>query len=290
MSASMEAARRPFAFTHWHFLGLCLALLLLASLLFFFVPRGERSHSRPEAVVRDALAERLPRTRIDTVRCARSLGLCEVMVGPTLFYTDHAGRYLMVGRIYDLETRSDITAARLLELSPEMVLAGAPRVPGQQANRAAAEPTSRIKVADLPANAGILWGPPSGPKVTVFSDLTCSYCRRLQAELKTIGARVDERPISVLGTRRLSEAVWCSRDRAAALDAVYRTGNIATAAPPACDTSALDANEAFARRVGFTGTPVIVRSDGAVMVGYRPARDLRQWLAAVSPRSGGAAS
>jgi thiol:disulfide interchange protein DsbC len=36
----------------------------------------------------------------------------------------------------------------------------------------------------------------------------------------------------------------------------------------ACDTGGLDANEAFARAHGFTGTPVLVREDGAVLLGF----------------------
>jgi thiol:disulfide interchange protein DsbC len=45
-----------------------------------------------------------------------------------------------------------------------------------------------------------------------------------------------------------------------------------------CDTRGLDENEAFARKHGFSGTPVIVRSDGAVLEGYRPKAALVAWL------------
>ena len=46
----------------------------------------------------------------------------------------------------------------------------------------------------------------------------------------------------------------------------------------ACDTSPLDANERFARENGIAGTPVIVRSDGAVIEGFRPKEFLVTWL------------
>jgi len=45
-----------------------------------------------------------------------------------------------------------------------------------------------------------------------------------------------------------------------------------------CDTSALDANERFARENGISGTPVLVRSDGAVIEGYRPKDYIANWL------------
>ena len=88
--------------------------------------------------------------------------------------------------------------------------------------------------------------------------------------------RVVERPISVLGSRDLADRVYCSRDREAALHAAYAGETLR--APGSCDTSGLDANEAFAHRHGLNGTPVIVRSDGAVLEGYRPRAFLENWL------------
>lgn len=256
-----------------------------------FVPLGAfavlradagRDQAAPvEAAVRAGLAERLPRTKIDSVRCDQPPGLCEVVTGGTLFYTDARGQHLIIGRVYDLESRSDLTAARLLEISPEMLLAGAPRARGAEAPAAgAAEASSRIDLSALPADGAIAWGPAAGPRVAVFSDLACGYCRQLHGELRAIGARVAEHPISVLGSRRLAEFVWCAPDRAEALHAVYSGRD---EVPPAfqalCDTAGLDANQEFARRVGFQGTPVLVRSDGEVLIGYRPAAELRRWLA-----------
>jgi thiol:disulfide interchange protein DsbC len=34
----------------------------------------------------------------------------------------------------------------------------------------------------------------------------------------------------------------------------------------------------FARAHGFTGTPVLVREDGAVLLGFRPREFLESWL------------
>jgi thiol:disulfide interchange protein DsbC len=278
MTASINSREqvRAEALPRWIALGTAALALVVGTAA---VVRG--SSARPaeagrEAAVRAALAERLPKTKVDSVRCDQPGGLCEVLTGPTLFYTDASARYLIVGRIYDLEGRADLTAARLLELSPEMLLAGAPAARTPPAS-SPPEVSRKIDVATLPREGGIAWGNVSGPKVTVFSDLACGYCRQLHGELRKLGARVTEHPISVLGSRPIADAVWCSRDRAAALATVYRTGDRPTSAD--CDTSALDANEAFARSAGFTGTPVLVRSDGEVLVGYRPAAELRRWLA-----------
>lgn len=232
-----------------------------------------------EGAVREALERRLPNTPIASVDCGAIAGVCEVTAGPNLFYVDAGGRYLMIGRVYDMETRQDMTAARLLELAPEALVAASARADGAPRGGGAPAPSvpSRLPLAELPPAGAIRWGPKSGPKLVVFSDFRCSYCRQLEAELRSLGARVEERPISVLGSRSLSEAVYCSDDPALALRRAY-SGEEPAAGVRACDTSGLDANELFARRHGLNGTPVIVRSDGAVLEGYRPAAVIAAWL------------
>ena len=240
--------------------------------------------------LRTALKLRLPKTPIDALDCAGHGGLCEVVSKTTLFYVDTKAKYLVIGRIYDMEARQDLTAARLLALNPDLLTAGAARSDGRdtaQAPRRPASPT-KVSLADLPTSGAIHWGPANGPKLIVFSDFQCSYCRKLSDELKSLGVRVEERPISIFGaaSRKLSEQVDCSANPAAALHAAY--GGLALARAKPCDTSGLDANEAFARKHGFGGTPVILRpSDGAVIEGYRSASDLKAFLN-MNPKSSGA--
>ena len=74
-----------------------------------------------------ALAKRLPKTVINAVDCGGLGGICEVVAGTTLFYVDRGARYLMIGRVYDMETRADMTATRLLALNPDLLVAGAGR-------------------------------------------------------------------------------------------------------------------------------------------------------------------
>lgn len=202
------------------------------------------------SLVREALKLRLPKTRIGAIDCSRFGGLCEVVAGTTLFYVDRTARYLMIGRLYDMETRSDVTAARLLELNPGLLAAGAAgkRDSDQDEQPAAASPAAaKVDLSRLPANGAIHWGPADGPKLVVLSDFHCGYCRKLSAELVKMGAHVEERPISIFGaeSRKLAEAVLCSGDRGAAVHAAYEGRSVTPGAK--CDTSGLDVNEAFAK-------------------------------------------
>jgi thiol:disulfide interchange protein DsbC len=230
------------------------------------------------AMVLAALKARLPRTKISAIGCEGMGGLCEVVAGSTLFYTDRSARYLVIGRVYDMETRADLTAAKLLSLNPDLLAAGGARTrPAAEPkdDQAAPRSAARVNLAELPQGGAIRWGPVNGPRLVVLSDFACGYCRRLTAELQAIGARVEERPISIFGaaSRSAAERVLCAPDPVRALHAAYEQNEIP--GPRRCDTSGLDANEAFAKRHGFGGTPVIIRPDGAVLEGYRPAKALK---------------
>ena len=226
------------------------------------------------AITRDvvqALKLRLPKTPIDALDCTSFAPWCEVVSGETLFYTDEAARYLFVGRLYDLEERRDVTATRLLELNPDLLAAGAARAAGPA--------KTKVDLSQLPHEGAIRWGNPKGPRLVVFSDFQCGYCKKLTGALEQAGVLVEERPISIFGaaSRRLSESVLCASDPVAALHAAYTGKHVPR--PASCKAiRALDANEAFAKANGFAGTPVIVRaSDGAVMHGYRDAATLNRF-------------
>ena len=235
--------------------------------------------------VEKALAERLPKTEITAIDCEKIEGVCEVQARQNLFYIDHGARYLIIGRVNDMETKQDLTAARLLEMNPDMLIGGGgdtsssdpAQAPGQQGADTASidEQVDPRALAALPQNGAVVMGR-GARTITVFSDFRCGYCKRLHETLETLNVKVVERPISVLGTRPISEAVICSPDKRRAVNQAYDGGSITTGSD--CDTSGLDANEAFARQHGFNGTPVIVREDGAVVHGFRPREFLESWI------------
>lgn len=270
-------------------IGLGLAAMVLGSgtsLVWGASNTAEYRASQTDGTVLALLKQRLPKTQVARVNCQLVGGLCEVTTGNQVFYVDHGGRYLMIGRIFDLETRQDLTAARLVDVNPDLLVgsaagsrreseANAAKQRGQTSNYGQATPKT-LSLAGLPAAGGIVWGNPQGKSVTVFSDFSCGYCKALSATLEGLDVRVIERPISILGSRATANQVFCARDRARAVKAAYAGQPIRDTR--ACDTSALDANERFAREHGISGTPVLVRSDGAVIEGFRPKEFIANWL------------
>lgn len=142
-------------------------------------------------------------------------------------------------------------------------------------SNAAPGASQRIDLTALLASGAINWGKPTGTPVTIFTDFHCGYCRALAQQLEQMDVHVIERPISTLGSREVANRVLCARDRPRAIRAAYAGDDLPEGK---CDTSGLDANEKFARDHGFTGTPVLVRRDGAVLEGFRPKAFLETWL------------
>lgn len=277
---------------NWKYLvgGLsAVALGVVSSVVLASDADGIAQPSAKDVAVLQRLKERLPRTSVQKVNCQTVDGLCEVTAGTQLFYVDESARYLMIGRVYDMQTRQDLTAARLLEVNPDLLVGGAAGSK-QEADASGAQRRGQntsaspgpgipkmLSLASLPEAGGIVWGNASSSKsVTIFTDFHCGYCKALASSLEQLDVRVIERPISILGSRQIANQVFCSRDRRRAVKAAYAGEPIADTRQ--CDTAPLDANERFARENGISGTPVLVRSDGAVIEGFRPKEFLATWI------------
>lgn len=110
----LRALARPSRLVVTTVLGLSVAGIALAA-----------DTNSPEERVRLLLKTRLPKTPVTAIDCGKISGLCEITAGANLFYVDSGARFLVIGRVYDMQTRQDITAARLLEMNPDMLVGAA---------------------------------------------------------------------------------------------------------------------------------------------------------------------
>ena len=234
-----------------------------------------------------------PNTHIGSVKCGVAPGLCEVTAGKTVFYTSPDGRYAMVGALLDLKDRIDLTDRRVKELAAlEKItgtigdpaptqLAEAQAPAGPAGGAPPPSPNLGVIKLDLPVANAIVHHPGAPLKVSVISDLNCGFCRRLFEELKTAAdIQVTEYPVQLLSADSLDKAklALCAHDRAAASDSLYFGGQVQ--APGDCKSAleAVEANTAFARAHGVSGTPTIIRADGQAHAGWMSLQELRPWL------------
>lgn len=236
----------------------------------------------------DKLKREFPESDIKSVDCSDGpAGLCEVIAGKNVFYATKDGRFAVVGSVLDLKAKKDITDLRLRDLAA--MDQGRARIGGDApanaggapgAPAAAAQPGARIEV-NLPKENAIVHNPGAALKMTVFTDLNCSFCRRLHDQLKDIkDIEVTEYPVAILAADSLDKAklALCADDRPAAVDAVYRGGELKTSGDCAAAERAVKANTDFFHAKGIQGTPLIIRSDGLSNEGWLPTEELRSFL------------
>lgn len=166
-----------------------------------------------------------------------------------MLYMDESGRYLLIGEIYDLKTSKNITVIRMEEIN-------------------------RVDFSSLPLDKAVKVG--SGKyRLAVFYDPDCPYCRRLYSELrdsKEFTIYYFLYPLREIHPDAYDKSVkiWCSEDRAKALDEVESGKDIPKKECP----HPVDEIITLGRNLGINGTPTIILPDGRRITGYVPREEL----------------
>ncbi len=185
-------------------------------------------------------------------------GWYTIQKGSIISYISADGRYLLQGDLIDLEAEVNLS---------EVIRNGA----------------RRDLVAGVTDDQVIKFTPADVKhSVTVFTDVECSYCRRLHSQIDEylahgIEVRYLLYPRNGPATKSwsTSEEVYCASDRnkaltAAKLDQAFQT--------VACDTSAIQDSYVLGQDIGLSGTPAIILEDGTLIGGYLPPDALSQRL------------
>lgn len=177
-------------------------------------------------------------------------GWYTVHKGSIVVYVSADGRYLLQGDMIDLDNQVNLSE--------------------QARNQGRREVMS--SVSDEQA---IMFSPAEVKySVTVFTDVNCTYCRKLHSQIdeylaEGIEIRYMLYPRGGPASRswKTSEEVWCARDRNSALTAAKLDRDFET---NKCDASAITQHYMLGQDIGLTGTPAIVFEDGTLLSGYLP--------------------
>ncbi len=221
------------------------------------VPAVKPAAGTPDARAVEAIRKLNPRVKIDRVGAAPMAGFREVLVSGQTLYISDDGRYMLQGNLYDNTTKTDLSQVSLGQLRRELL-------------------------ETVPASDRIVFAPPN-PKYTlsVFTDIECGYCQKLHsdiAEYNRQGIAIEylAYPRMGLGSpdHKKMISVWCAPDRKKAL-----TDAKAGRAIPAKDcTNPVTMHYDLGQRVGLTGTPMLINSDGSQLPGYMPPAEMRAAL------------
>jgi len=233
---------------------LCTLMLACAPPSLAETPSPETSNQLAE--VEKTIRNQLPDFPIDWVKPSVINGLYEVKVGSDLFYVDATGQHLISGNVFDTGTKQNLTKIRLEEIN-------------------------RIDWSKLPLEYAIVSGDADGIPIAIFTDPDCPFCRTLEEIMKKAkGLKVYTflYPLETLHpkAREKSEAIWCSKDRHKALQAVMLKDKTLDKAD--CETPVNDII-ALGNRLGISGTPTMIASDGRRRSGATTAKKLKAWAA-----------
>lgn len=175
-------------------------------------------------------------------------GWYTVQKGSIVAYVSEDGRYLLQGDLIDLDQQVNLSERSRVKARKELI-------------------------STVQDDQAILFSPTEiRYSVTVFTDVDCTYCRKLHSQIDDylahgIQIRYLLYPRNGPASRswNTSEDVWCARDRnsaltAAKLDRDFETQN--------CDASTITRHYMLGQDVGLNGTPAIVFDDGTLISGY----------------------
>lgn len=192
-------------------------------------------------------------------------GWYQIQKGPIVAYVSADGRYLLQGDLIDMDAGINLTDASRDE-------------------------TRRELFAGVGDDEFITFSPDNVKhSVVVFTDVGCTYCRRLHAEIDEylangIEVRYMLYPRNGPASRewKTSEDVWCASDRQAALTAAKLDRSFETSE---CDASVIQDHYVLGRDVGLSGTPAIVLESGRLIGGYMPPDALAAELESSEPQA-----
>jgi thiol:disulfide interchange protein DsbC len=195
----------------------------------------------------------------DSVRKSPVDGMLEATYGTELFYISDDGRYLVKGEMFDLKDRTNLTQKRLSK--------------------------ARLKLMDTVDKSDMITYKAKGKEkhaITVFTDIDCAYCQKLHkgmGEMNDLGITVHylSYPRSGINTPSYYKAVsvWCSEDRNKAMDDAKLRGKVSG---KRCEESPVKDEFMLGKKMGVSGTPSMILSDGTLLPGYLPPKRLAAML------------
>lgn len=240
-----------------------LSLLVILSFASFAV--ASESVVNIDQQIRKNLKISLPDLVIDKILPTPIVGIYEVDSGRKVFYTDSSGKYLLLGNLLDLSSKTSLTQARVESLS--------------QVNWRNLQINSAIVYEDHDAKELSMRSDLNIPSksIAVFTDPDCAFCKRLEAETlsKLKGVRIYyylfPLPIHPDASNK-SKRILCAKDPSTALIDFMAKDKLLPKNMSCVNVKKLDQMMMVGKQVvQVTGTPVIVLPNGKIISGLIPA-------------------
>ena len=208
------------------------------------------------------LSKRLNGAKVGTPARTTIDDVYQVQVGNGYVYLTGDGRYVFTGQLIDLKTGNNYTQTAINK--------------------------STLALVDTFSEENMVIYPAEGEKksaITIFTDTTCPYCRKLHAEIpELLKAGVSVRYIAYPrggkdgGGYETMKSVWCAEDKRQAMSIAKGTELGDLPAGDCKSATAVDEGYQLGNQVGLKGTPLIILPDGNRVDGYLPAKQILKRL------------
>ena len=233
-----------------------LIALLAASIVFSSAQAGDDSAELEQ--IRQKVGAMFEMIEPEDVNASPVDGWYTIQRGSVVAYVSADGHYLLQGDLIDLDNSINLSEVSRTEARRELM-------------------------ATVSDDEVIMFSPVDVKySVSIFTDVECTYCRRLHGQIEEYMARgIEVRyllyPRNGPASRawNTSEDVWCATDRNNALTMAKLDQKFDTAT---CDSSIVQDHYVIGRDVGLNGTPAIVFDDGTLIGGYLPPDQLEARL------------
>lgn len=200
--------------------------------------------------------------KVDQINRTPVDGIYEAVIGRRLFYIDKTGNYLIVGKIFETATETDLTSKRIEEIN-------------------------RVSWKTLPLEDAIKVTYGQGERrVVVFTDANCSFCAMLERNLRSAGnVTVYNFVYPILNSEATARKIVCAKNPAKAWQEHMLSGTTPPEAPKTCNSSVLKRNLELGQKLGLNATPAILFEDGLFNQGAMSADALNERLDATKTAS-----
>ena len=168
-----------------------------------------------------------------------------------IFYIHKNLRYIFQGQVLDRQIKRNLTLDRIKDFR-------------------------RVNPSSLSLENAIPMGE-GKRKLYVFTDPQCHFCFQLHEELKQIKdlqAFFFLYPLTPASYEK-AKSIWCSQDKVRALEETYQGKELRS---PSCDTSPIDKNMEFGKRLLIDSTPTLLFQNGKMVEGFASPNTLENLL------------
>lgn len=233
-------------------------LLILVAAVMGFAPANAAAPDEVPAEDRARISELFESIAAEDIHPSPIDGWYTIRRGSVVAYISTDGRYLLQGDIIDLDNQVNLTEESRSLARRELM----------------STVTDDQVIAFTPAEVKYT--------VSVFTDVDCTYCRRLHSQIDDYMAHGIEvryllfpRNGPASSSWNTAEDVWCAKDRASALTMAKLDREFESSE---CDASIVQDHYVMGQEVGLSGTPAIIFDDGELVAGYLPPDALKMRL------------